>query len=102
MAKTGARQRIFDGQKDESGRPPEMLRHLRQPLISVECAPCGLRQVFDRKVLVKQYGASVPLDRLRRRMAMGCDRMVFTEGVDRCQTRLIGLSQEQLSGLRGI
>jgi len=45
---------------------------------------CDRRVDLDRKALVKQYGASLSFEQLRRRISMGCPRMVSDDGIDRC------------------
>jgi hypothetical protein len=67
------------------------IREFRDPIISVECLACDRRADLDRQALVKQYGASLSFEQLRRRMSMGCPRMVSLDGIDRCQTRFPGL-----------
>lgn len=67
-----------------SGLPA--LRDFTGPVITVECKPCGRRAELDRKVLVKQFGASMRFVDLRRRMAMGCDKIHCSDGQDRCGT----------------
>jgi len=67
--------------------PSVTLREFRQPIITVECRACGRREEFDRQVLVKRYGASLSFQQLRRRVAMGCPKMVSSDGIDRCETR---------------
>lgn len=62
------------------------LRDFKGPVITVECKPCGQQGELDRKALVKQFGASMRFVDLRRRMAMGCDKMHCSDGQDRCGT----------------
>lgn len=62
------------------------LRDFKGPVITVECKPCGQRGELDRKALVKQFGASMRFVDLRRRMAMGCDKMHCADGQDKCGT----------------
>lgn len=62
------------------------LKDVRDAVISLECTFCDRRDSFERKVLVAQFGAGACLAKLRRRLAMGCERMVGPEG-DLCQTR---------------
>lgn len=61
------------------------LKDVRDAMIVLECDPCGRRDTFERKVLVRQFGASASLSRLRRRLAMGCERMTGSGG-DECRT----------------
>ena len=67
------------------------LREFRSPTISVECPACDRRAELDRQALVKQYGASLSFVQLRRRISMGCPRMVARDGIDRCHTQFPGL-----------
>jgi hypothetical protein len=62
------------------------LRQVRDPIIEVECRACGRAGSYVRAELVKRHGASVTFGRLRRMSALGCDRLVDSEG-DRCGTR---------------
>jgi hypothetical protein len=62
------------------------LKDIRGIAIVLECSLCDRRDIFERKVLMAQFGAGACLAKLRRRLAMGCERMVGPEG-DRCQTR---------------
>jgi hypothetical protein len=63
------------------------LRDFRGAIITVECKACNRRGELDRKALVKQHGAGLSFADLRRRVALGCERMNGEDGVDRCQTR---------------
>jgi len=63
------------------------LREFRKPTIKVECRVCARSGELDRQALVKQYGASLSFQQLRRRVSMGCPRMVSAAGIDRCETR---------------
>ncbi|MHC2361751.1 hypothetical protein ACVIOG_003892 [Rhizobium leguminosarum] len=67
--------------------PSLTIRDFRQPTIVVECRSCDRRETLDRHVLVKQYGASLSFSQLRRRISMGCPRMISADGIDRCETR---------------
>ncbi|MGE7368386.1 hypothetical protein ACQKKX_04855 [Neorhizobium sp. NPDC001467] len=69
------------------------LRQVRHAVIAVECAACGRSGQLDRAILVRKHGASITFARLRRIAAMGCDRLVSTDG-DRCQTRFPCLDAE--------
>ncbi len=62
------------------------LKDVRDVVALLECVLCDRRDNFERKVLVAKFGAGACLAKLRRRLAMGCERMVGAEG-DRCQTR---------------
>lgn len=63
-----------------------MLKDCRLPVIEIACAPCGRRDLLERKALVEQFGAGVSFSRLRRRLAMGCERLCHPNG-DHCGTR---------------
>ncbi len=63
------------------------LKGFRGPVITAECRSCDMSVELDRKALVKQYGASFRFVELRRRLATGCERMICSDGQDRCQTR---------------
>jgi hypothetical protein len=62
------------------------LRDFKGTEITVECKPCRQQAELDRKALVKQFGASMRFVDLRRRMAMGCDKMHRSDGQDSCGT----------------
>nr|WP_075856499.1 hypothetical protein [Rhizobium hainanense] len=62
------------------------LKDIRTAVIVIECTSCNRRDSFERKMLVAQFGAGACLAKLRRRLAMGCERMVGPEG-DLCRTR---------------
>ncbi|WP_282682603.1 hypothetical protein [Rhizobium leguminosarum] len=74
-----------------SGKPKKpldlssTLRHVRDPIIEVECRACGRVGSYLREELIKKHGANVTFSRLRRMSALGCDRLVSVEG-DRCGT----------------
>lgn len=70
----------------------ETLRDFRGSTINVECKPCQRHATFERKALVKQFGASVTFKELRRRLSLGCDKMVDPDG-DKCSTRFPCLAQ---------
>ncbi|MGO4355148.1 hypothetical protein AB4Z25_24845 [Rhizobium sp. RAF36] len=69
---------------DNDGGPT--LRDIRIPQIEVECSICDRRQSYERKALVEKFGTGASFALLRRRMAMGCERMNTPKG-DRCETR---------------
>lgn len=69
---------------DNEGGP--MLKDVRLPVIEVVCTRCGRRDLLERKALVERFGAGVSFTRLRRRLAMGCERLCHTGG-DQCGTR---------------
>ncbi|EJC80244.1 hypothetical protein Rleg4DRAFT_1864 [Rhizobium leguminosarum bv. trifolii WSM2297] len=62
------------------------LRHVRDPIIEVECRACNRSGTYIRAELIKKHGASVTFARLRRMSALGCDRLVAADG-DHCGTR---------------
>lgn len=66
------------------------LRDIRDAIVVLECTHCDRHDSFERKVLVRQFGASACLGKLRRRWAMGCERMTGPDG-DSCHTRFPSL-----------
>lgn len=76
---------IVDEKRDMSGLLT--LRDFKGPVITVQCKPCGQLGELDSKALVREFGASMRFADLRRRMAMGCDRMHCFDGQDRCGTQ---------------
>lgn len=62
------------------------LKDIRDAIIVLECVLCDRRDSFERKALVSQFGAGACLAKLRRRLAMGCERMCHADG-DLCGTR---------------
>ncbi|MGO4569614.1 hypothetical protein AB4Z52_32370 [Rhizobium sp. 2YAF20] len=69
------------------------LRDFRGAIITVECKACNRHGELDRKALVKQHGAGLSFADLRRRVALGCEKMNGEDGVDRCQTRFPCLTE---------
>jgi len=74
-----------------SGRMPEKessytLKDVRLPSIEIECPRCERVDSFERKAIVAKFGASVGFSKLRRRLAMGCDRICHPDG-DLCEMR---------------
>lgn len=67
------------------------LKNIPGVLVVLECNFCDRREAFERKALVEQFGATACLAKLRRRLAMGCDRMASPDG-DRCRTKFSGLA----------
>ncbi|QAS83241.1 hypothetical protein CO657_36425 (plasmid) [Rhizobium acidisoli] len=59
------------------------LKDYREPVIEFICRRCDRHGAIERKLLVKAFGAGVSFAVLRRRMAMGCERMQTPEG-DKC------------------
>ena len=70
-----------------------MLKDIRLPVIEIVCAPCGRRDLLERKALVERFGAGVSFTRLRRRLAMGCERLCLPDG-DHCKTHFPCLDRE--------
>jgi hypothetical protein len=75
-----------------SGGDGPTLKDVRDAVVVLECVFCKRRDTFKRKVLVAQFGAGACLAKLRRRLAMGCERMVGPDG-DRCQTKFPALDR---------
>lgn len=71
------------------------LKDVRDVVIVLECNRCDRRDAFERKVLVQQFGAAACLGKLRRRFAMGCERMCHADG-DRCETKFACLDEAPL------
>ena len=69
---------------DNEGGP--RIKDVNSPIIEVVCVPCQHRDVLERKAIVRKLGADASFSRLRRRLAMGCDRFFHAEG-DRCGMR---------------
>lgn len=67
------------------------IKDIRDAVIALECTLCDRRNSFERKVLVAQFGAGACLAKLRRRLAMGCERMTGPDG-DRCEIRFRDLA----------
>ncbi|RDJ00729.1 hypothetical protein B5K05_33195 [Rhizobium phaseoli] len=62
------------------------LKEYRDQVIEFSCRRCERHSAIERKLLVKAFGADVSFAVLRRRMAMGCERMQTLEG-DKCSAR---------------
>lgn len=60
------------------------LKDVRLPNIEIECIRCERVDSLERKAIVAKFGASVSLSKLRRRLAMGCDRLCHPDG-DLCE-----------------
>ncbi len=71
------------------------LKDIRDPVILLECSPCDRRDGFDRKTLVAQYGAGASLAKLRRRLAMGCEKICHQAG-DLCEVRFPSIPGPQI------
>jgi hypothetical protein len=72
------------------------LRDYKGAIITVECKACNRHGELDRKALVKQHGAGLSFADLRRRVALGCEKMNGKDGVDRCQTRFPCLAEASI------
>jgi hypothetical protein len=49
------------------------LKDFRGETIDMDCRRCDRHGVYDRKALVKKFGARIEFVEIRRRMAIGCD-----------------------------
>jgi hypothetical protein len=78
---------FFKNEKDDAMSGLLTLRNYRGAIITVECKACNRRGELDRKALMKQHGAGLSFADLRRRVALGCERMNGEDGIDRCETR---------------
>ncbi|MDF0699447.1 hypothetical protein PYR71_23665 [Rhizobium sp. MC63] len=59
------------------------LKDYREPVIEISCRRCDRHGALECKLLVKAFGADASFAVLRRRMAIGCERMQTPEG-DKC------------------
>ncbi|NKL05635.1 hypothetical protein GFL39_11855 [Rhizobium leguminosarum bv. viciae] len=59
------------------------LKDHKVPVVELICRVCDRHCAHERRLLVKAFGASVSFAEIRRRMAMGCERMQTPEG-DKC------------------
>ncbi|MGO7367618.1 hypothetical protein ACC719_11505 [Rhizobium ruizarguesonis] len=59
------------------------LKDHKVPVVELICRFCDRHCAHERKLLVKAFGASVSFAEIRRRMAMGCERMQTPKG-DKC------------------
>jgi hypothetical protein len=59
------------------------LKDHKVPVIELICRVCDRHSAHERILLVKAFGASVSFAEIRRRMAMGCERMQTPQG-DKC------------------
>jgi hypothetical protein len=66
----------------------QTLRQFKCKVIFVGCVPCGRLDELNRAEVVKRYGATMPLARLRRRLSLGCEHMNGVDGMDRCGTTI--------------
>jgi len=71
---------------------PMTLRSIKDAVIKVECRRCQRHGELDRKKLVRLHGASLSLEEMRRRVAIGCDRMMDETVAQRCELAFPGLS----------
>ncbi|MFA1676079.1 hypothetical protein ACDY97_25840 [Rhizobium mongolense] len=59
------------------------LKDRKVPVVELICRVCDRHCAHERNLLVKAFGSSVSFAEIRRRMAMGCERMQTPEG-DKC------------------
>ncbi|WP_244735538.1 hypothetical protein [Rhizobium laguerreae] len=59
------------------------LKDHKVPVVELLCRVCNRHCAHERGLLVKAFGASVSFAEIRRRMAMGCERMQTPKG-DKC------------------
>ena len=57
------------------------IRDYRGDKIDMACHRCERYGVYERKSLVKKFGASTQFVNLRRMLALGCDKA----GTDKCE-----------------
>lgn len=57
------------------------LKDYRGETVDMSCRRCDRHGVFDRKSLVKKFGAQAEFVHIRRVLAIGCD----DAGTDRCE-----------------
>ncbi|MGO6817706.1 hypothetical protein ACCS67_22840 [Rhizobium brockwellii] len=68
--------------RPEDDGVPKLKQH-KVPVIELICRFCDRHCAHERRLLVKVFGASVSFAEIRRRMAMGCERMQTSKG-DKC------------------
>lgn len=51
------------------------IRQIKALTIEVDCRRCERHGIVERKAIVKLHGAAITLGQLRRRLAIGCDRI---------------------------
>ncbi|TAY19674.1 hypothetical protein ELH91_07860 [Rhizobium leguminosarum] len=73
------------------------LKDHKAPVVELLCRVCDRHCVQERKLLVKAFGASVTFAEMRRRMAMGCERMQTPKG-DKCGAHFPCLSNGLADG----
>ncbi|MBB4524955.1 hypothetical protein ELI38_27985 (plasmid) [Rhizobium leguminosarum] len=76
--------------------PPRLKDH-KVPVVELICRVCDRHCAHERKLLVKAFGASVTFAEIRRRMAMGCERMQTPHG-DKCGAHFPCLSHGLADG----
>jgi hypothetical protein len=93
MAYCSTARSFLKTEKDDGMGGLLTLRDYKSAIITVECKACNRHGELDRKALVKQHGAGLSFADLRRRVALGCEKMNGEDGVDRCQTRFPCLAE---------
>jgi hypothetical protein len=73
------------------------LKDVRLPNIEIECIRCERVDSLERKAAVAKFGASMSFAKLRRRLAMGCDRLCHPDG-DLCEMRFRCLQSPNADG----
>lgn len=73
------------------------LKDHKVPVVELICRICDRPCAHERRLLVKTFGASVTFAEIRRRMAMGCERMQTTMG-DKCGAHFPCLSDGLADG----
>lgn len=66
---------------------PVTLREFRGEAIKISCARCNKHATFDRKALVKKFGAKMKFVQLSRVLSIGCER----HGTGQCEASFPGL-----------
>lgn len=59
------------------------LKDFKGEKIDMDCRRCDRYGVYDRKALIKKFGASAEFASIRRKLAVGCDR----RGSAECEAR---------------
>ena len=73
------------------------LKDHKVPVVELICRVCDRHCAHERKLLVKAFGASVTFAEIRRRIAMGCERMQTPQG-DKCGAHFPCLSHGLADG----
>lgn len=68
------------------------LKDFRAERIDMDCRRCDRYGVYGRKALVKKFGAAMEFVEIRRRLAIGCDRV----GSDMCEAHFPCLLQANI------